>query len=277
MEASIGGVSFKPGDYIIMRRFKNNDDEAMEREATDTTKTGKRRQRKRKDNDDSDDYLASLVHAVPYFGQIVYFYESVGERYFHVRWFDHGVETKFRALAGSHQLFATNRCTDESMACISGKIKVDFVKPKNTNSEIVEERFTDVNHFFYRFSYNELSEEYLDAEDYSPDIHQNPFDCQCCIRQREKENESIPRILSTSANGSPRAFKLLGVNYYIRNFVYLVPAEKKAPSDIAQILDMEWSKSGTIIQIRYFYRKFVWFCDRTIVLVLNFLGTVQSI
>ena len=177
------------------------------------------------------------------FGRIAYLYEDHNGMYAHVRWFAHGSEVPvLQDFASPRALFMLSSCQDIQLTKIVGKLRVDYVGKDDAEVGLVENRFTDVNHFFYQFCFELESNTISDAPTPIDDSLLMKLEgkyCGCCNESKEKDNFSnvVLPTKAVASDGSMSGFRFRGVNYHVYDFVYSMPT-KGYLADILQILDI---------------------------------------
>jgi len=168
----------------------------------------------------------------------------------------HGEQAGMAEKASPHELFLTHDCLNVKLQDAVHPIKLRFEQSKNSETDIVEDRYYRKKRFFYRFhamphddKRNERQETgstftgaSLHERVRSPE--KSPSYCYCCER-RQSENERLSTAVTGAAIKPKGIYDLYedikhnGVIYHRYDFVYLPPSQPESRVyDIGQILEI---------------------------------------
>ena len=166
-------------------------------------------------------------------------------KYAHLRFFAHGSELNVLGeLAAPRALFLLTECKDKPLTHIAGKLNVEYIDSQS--GLVAQSKFTQKNHFFYRFHYkptSPVSGRITDAALHETSTGNSSAEhCSCCAEKESiaKSNVTSP-IGDTAADGSLTGFEHRGVNYHLHDFVYFVPEQGKR-AGIGQIVGIKTVK-----------------------------------
>ncbi|KAJ3825146.1 S-adenosyl-L-methionine-dependent methyltransferase, partial [Lentinula raphanica] len=180
-----------------------------------------------------------------WFIQICYFFEDADDdtQNFHGRWLEHGSKTLLQETAHSRELFLTNTCADAPVSSIYRKCDLKFLGLAEREPE------DDINYegdsYFCQYTWLDSDDPTFSSLPRSDEIEADLSfapeyrRCHACVLAERLEHQQRVHV-------SQDCISQFGVDYHVRDFVYLHPSKaNKEQLEIAQIVELPSQNSDT--------------------------------
>jgi BAH domain/C-5 cytosine-specific DNA methylase len=156
-----------------------------------------------------------------------------------------------KELAGPQELFLLTQCDDNPLSSIACKIQVEYLGGNHSveDGSLVEQKFLNNNHYFYRLHWHPVNEQFTDAAIYEVGDSKNcgAHHCGCCTTLQRKLLKDQTKIFgSIPDNGLNRHFEGFsrgGIDYLLNDFVYIF-SDPEVPYQVGQIQKISLAGDG---------------------------------
>ncbi|KAI8913753.1 hypothetical protein DFJ77DRAFT_46145 [Powellomyces hirtus] len=198
----IDGIEYRPGDYIFIRPYADEDNNNNDSNTTE-----------------------------PWFAQIRYLYQEKGTQKAHIRWLTHGKQTVLNETASYNELMFLDTCQDTQLGAVAGKPQVRYLGPEEDEPSGKSETF------FYRFVYDPETGACVDAPVDSEAVdHPWGGEVEACRSCQRQERMRTSGMSVWKQELEERVMRSHGVEYKIGDFVYVVNEMDEKPYRLGQIV-----------------------------------------
>jgi C-5 cytosine-specific DNA methylase/BAH domain len=239
--AVVDGVTIYPGDFVTVRYGYALDIDLCLADTSCSPGVDEQNPASKNKRGEALTPAASI-----WFAQIVYLFEDNEGFGAHMHWLFHGGDTILGETAGPRELFLIDRCDDAPLGSVAGRIEVHFTGRDNftgrSGAGVHELDYNAVNQYFYRLSYSETYQSFVEAQDLCS-MQKDTNYCKCCeMMAAECSSMSIfttekPQDGELGAIMDSVTYK--GITYTLNDFVYLVPERQGEVYAIAQIMEIQ--------------------------------------